>query len=84
MQLLDDVMLTLERGAPRRPATPTTHHITYIPISTHDGLHYVQHCSSESGLLLTTFGVFHLLRRQHHTSLMQTQAHDGPSLPLAH
>jgi hypothetical protein len=51
------------------PPTPQPHQTTYIPNSTHDQLHYVQHCSSKSGLLLTTFGVFDLLRRQQHHGL---------------
>ena len=58
MQLL--LLLDLERAAPRRPPTPQPHQTTYIPNSTHDELHCVQHCSSESGLVLTTFGVFGL------------------------
>jgi hypothetical protein len=53
LQLLDD-----DDGAPRRLPTPQPHQATYIPNSTHGEVYYVQHCSSESGLILTTFGVF--------------------------
>ena len=58
--LSDADPVTLGRGAPSRLPTATTHQTTYIPNSTHDELQYVQHYLSESGFLLTFFGVFGL------------------------
>jgi hypothetical protein len=56
MQLLgDDDTDAGTHGAVRRPPTSTAHQTTYIPHSTHDELHYVRHCSSDLGLLLTIF-----------------------------
>ena len=66
LQLLSDD--DAHAGAPRapRPPPPTTHQTTYIPNSTQEVLHYVQHCSSQFGSLLTTFGVLGLHARQQH------------------
>jgi hypothetical protein len=75
-----DLMQLLDDAAPRSSSYPTTHQTTYIPNSTHDEVYYVQHCSSESGSLLTTFGVFvlHAAVAPPWPSLL-IQAHDGPS-----
>jgi hypothetical protein len=75
-----DLMQLLDDAAPRSSSYPTTHQTTYIPNSTHDEVYYVQHCSSESGSLLTTFGVFvlHAAAAPPWHSLL-IQAHDGPS-----
>ena len=75
-----DLMQLLDDAAPRSSSYPTTHQTTYIPNSTHDEVYYVQHCSSESGSLLTTFGVFvlHAAAAPPWPSLL-IQAHDGPS-----
>ena len=55
-----DLMQLLDDAAPRSSSTPTTHQTRYILNSTHDEVHYVHNCSSESGSLLNTFGVFGL------------------------
>jgi hypothetical protein len=78
-QLGDD---DADAGTPRAPLRPppTIHQTTYIPDGTHEDLRYVQHCSSESGSLLTTFRVLGLhARQQHHGPSSLIHAHDGPS-----
>ena len=62
MQLLDD-------AAPRRPPTPTAHQTTYIPNSTHDEVHYVQHCSRICGRFWPLLVFLAFMRRQHHHGL---------------
>ena len=54
------------------PPAPTTHQTAYISSSINEEIHHVQHCSSESVLYLTTFGVLGIHARQQH--------HGPPSL----
>ena len=66
MQLLRVVMMAmLIPHAPGRPSL-TTHQTTYIPDSINEEVHHVQHCSCESVLFLTTFGVLGIHARQQH------------------